>query len=131
MSATATILRKWRLDASSTVPPFEQIRLRLLDLATAGTLPVGTKLPSVRALAQELEVAANTVARAYRELEQAGVVSTAGRSGTQIAAGGDELTNQVAAAAESFAAVVRELGLPPAKAVALVTAALERDAPAP
>lgn len=119
-------MRRWRLDTESTVPPFEQVRLRILDLASSGALAVGTKLPSVRALATDLGVAANTVARAYRELEQAGIVVTAGRSGTAIASGGDKIAAQVAVAADSFAAVVRELGVPHARALQIVTAALER-----
>lgn len=126
MNSMDVLMRRWRLEPESTVPPFEQIRLRILDLAASGDLAVGTKLPSVRALAADLGVAANTVARAYRELEQAGVVVTAGRSGTAIATGGDRLAEKVADAADSFAAVVRELGMPPSQALRIVTAALER-----
>lgn len=127
MNAMEILMRRWRLDTKSSVPPFEQIRLRILDLASSGELAVGTRLPSVRSLATDLGVAANTVARAYRELEQAGVVVTAGRSGTAIASGGDKMAAQVAAAAESFAAVVRELGVPHSQALRIVTAALERS----
>lgn len=126
MNSMDVLMRRWRLEQESTVPPFEQIRLRILDLAASGELAIGTKLPSVRALAADLGVAANTVARAYRELEQAGVVVTAGRSGTAIATGGDRLAEKVADAADSFAAVVRELGVPHSQALAIVTAALER-----
>ena len=126
MNSMDVLKRRWRLEPESSVPPFEQVRLRILDLAASGELPVGTKLPPVRALATDLGVAANTVARAYRELEQAGVVVTAGRSGTAIASGGDRLAAQVAEAADAFAAVVRELGVPHARAVRMVTAALER-----
>ncbi|MGO2539923.1 GntR family transcriptional regulator [Specibacter sp. AOP5-B1-6] len=127
MNAMEILMRRWHLDTGSTVPPFEQVRLRVLDLASSGELAVGTKLPSVRALATDLGVAANTVARAYRELEQAGIVVTAGRSGTAIASGGDKIAAQVAAAADSFAAVVRELGVPQAQALRIVTAAVERN----
>ncbi len=126
MNSMDILLRRWRLDTQSTVPPFEQIRLRILDLAASGGLAVGSRLPSVRALATELSVAANTVARAYRELEQAGVVVTAGRSGTAIASGGDKIAAQVAAAADAFAAVVRELGVSQTQALRIVTAALDR-----
>lgn len=126
MNSMDVLMRRWRLDTESTVPPFEQVRLRILDLSSSGELAVGTKLPPVRALARDLGVAANTVARAYRELEQAGVVVTAGRSGTAIASGGDMIAAQVAAAADAFAAVVRELGVPQAQALRMVTAALER-----
>lgn len=124
MNAMDQLMRRWRLDTDSTVPPFEQIRLRILDLASSGELAVGTKLPSVRALASDLGVAANTVARAYRELEQAGIVATAGRSGTAIASGGDKIAAQVALAAEAYAEVVRELGVPQNQALNIVKAAL-------
>ena len=127
MNSMDVLVRRWHLDTESTVPPFEQIRLRILDLASSGGLAVGSRLPSVRALAAQLGVAANTVARAYRELEQAGIVVTAGRSGTAIASGGDKIAAQVAEAAEAFAAVVRELGVSHAKALRIVTAALERS----
>jgi len=127
MNATETILRRWKPVTESSVPPYEQIRLRILDLAAAGTLAVGAKLPSVRSLAADLGVAANTVARAYRELEHAGIVVTAGRSGTSIASGGDIIGAQVADAAEVFAQLARELGIPAPKALAIVAAALERD----
>ena len=127
MNAVDVIVKRWKVDPQSSVPPYEQIRLRVVDLAAAGTLAIGAKLPSVRSLATELGVAANTVARAYRELEQAGVVVTAGRSGTAIAAGGDHISARTAEAANAFAAVVHELGVPTAKALAMVSAALERD----
>ncbi len=126
MNSMDVLMRRWRLEPESSVPPFEQVRLRILDLAASGELAVGTKLPPVRALAADLGVAANTVARAYRELEQAGVVVTAGRSGTAIATGGDRLVEKVADAADVFAAVVRELGVPHTQALRIVTAALER-----
>ncbi|PYI38518.1 GntR family transcriptional regulator [Arthrobacter psychrolactophilus] len=121
------MMRRWRLDTESSVPPFEQIKLRILDLASSGEFAVGTKLPSVRSLATDLGVAANTVARAYRELEQTGVVITAGRSGTAVASGGDMIAAQVASAADAFAAVVRDLGMPTSQALKIVTAALERS----
>ena len=63
-----------RIDPASKVPPYEQIRAAVAGAAAKGEVPVGYKLPTVRALAERLSVAVNTVARAYRELEQAGVV---------------------------------------------------------
>ncbi|WP_312875879.1 GntR family transcriptional regulator [Arthrobacter terrae] len=120
------VLGRWRLDEASSVPPFEQIRVRILDLAASGKLAVGTRLPPVRALAGQLGVAVNTVARAYRELEQAGIVRTAGRAGTVVAAAGDESLAQVAAAASDYAAVVSRHGVALAVALELVRAAVER-----
>lgn len=73
------------IDLRSPVPPFEQIRARIADLVAAGELPAGTRLPSVRALAGDLGIAPNTVVRAYRGLEAAGVVRTARGKGTVVA----------------------------------------------
>lgn len=73
------------IDLRSPVPPFEQIRARIADLVAAGELPADTRLPSVRTLAGDLGIAPNTVVRAYRELEAAGVVRTARGKGTVVA----------------------------------------------
>ena len=67
------------VDTASPVPPFEQLRLQLIAQIERGELPPGTQLPTVRRLAADLGLAPNTVARTYRELEQAGLVRTAGR----------------------------------------------------
>jgi DNA-binding transcriptional regulator YhcF (GntR family) len=73
------------IDPGSPVPPFEQLRSGIAAQVSDGTLPAGTKLPTVRSLAERLGLAANTVARAYRELEIDGVVATEGRRGTFVA----------------------------------------------
>lgn len=64
---------------------FEQIRAQVTEAALAGTLAAGTRLPPIRRLAVELGLSANTVARAYRELESDGVVITSGKRGTFVA----------------------------------------------
>ncbi|WDF34732.1 GntR family transcriptional regulator [Arthrobacter agilis] len=118
---------RWlRLDEAGGRPPFEQIKQAILSAANSGSAAVGTRLPSVRALAAHFGIAANTVARAYRELEQAGVVETRGRAGTVITAGGDDARRRVGDAAGEFAAVVQSAGLSEADAVAIVRAALRR-----
>lgn len=73
------------IDAASPTPVFEQIIEQLRRGAVQGSLPAGTRLPAVRALAGELGVAVNTVAKAYRQLEAEGTVVTGGRNGTTIA----------------------------------------------
>lgn len=73
------------VDLRSATPPYEQIRAQLASLIAVGTLPPGTRLPTVRSLAADLGIAAGTVARAYRELEQAGQLETGRRNGTVVA----------------------------------------------
>ena len=73
------------IDLESATPPYEQVRRQISVAASSGALPPGTRMPSVRALAADLGIAPGTVARAYKELEAAGVVVTAGRRGTVIA----------------------------------------------
>jgi GntR family transcriptional regulator len=74
-----------RLDPTSALPVFEQIQTQVVDLIGTGHWPGGTRLPPVRALAEQLGVAPGTVAKAYRALEQEGFVTTAGRQGTVVA----------------------------------------------
>ncbi|MFE0376824.1 GntR family transcriptional regulator, partial [Streptomyces inhibens] len=66
------------IDPASAVAPFEQVRTQIADRARDGGLPVGYKLPTVRGLAEDLGLAANTVAKAYRALESDGVIETRG-----------------------------------------------------
>ena len=117
------------IDHDSAVPPYEQVRLGIAALAAAGDLPAGTKLPPVRHLAGDLGLAANTVARAYRELEQAGLVQTRGRAGTVVTARAAGTPAEALAAARRYADTVRALGLPAGRALDLVRAALD-DGPA-
>ncbi|GAA4974757.1 GntR family transcriptional regulator [Kineococcus glutinatus] len=116
------------LDADSTVPPYEQVRSQVLGAVRTGRLVPGDRLPPVRALAAELGLAANTVARAYRELEQAGAVETRGRAGTVVTAGGEVLREEAARRAAEYAQAVTALGIGADDALALVRAALTRTA---
>ncbi|MFF8513612.1 GntR family transcriptional regulator [Streptomyces sp. NPDC015492] len=72
------------MDVSSPVPPYEQVRAQLADLILSGQLPIGERLPSVRQLAADLGLAAGTMARAYRELEHAGLVNSRRGAGTRV-----------------------------------------------
>ncbi|MEU4668706.1 GntR family transcriptional regulator [Amycolatopsis sp. NPDC023774] len=111
-------------DSASSVPPFEQVRSSIATQINDGALAVGTKLPTVRALASDLGVAPNTVARAYRELEEAGLIETRGRAGSFVGTSGDESRSRAQAAAADYAAATRQLGLSTDEALAIVTAAL-------
>ncbi|MFI5494053.1 GntR family transcriptional regulator [Actinoplanes sp. NPDC051859] len=112
------------IDPASPVPPYEQVRLRIAALAADGTLAAGTRLPPVRHLAADLGLAVNTVARAYRELEQAGLVETHGRAGTLVTAAAAGTPTAAAAAAQRYADETKSLGLTPEAALALVQAVL-------
>lgn len=72
------------VDLRSAVPPYEQIRTQISSLIAIGSLAAGTRLPTVRSLAADLGIAAGTVARAYKELEQAGLIETRRRNGTVV-----------------------------------------------
>src|SRR3954471_12675006 len=108
------------IDAGSPVPPYEQVRMRIAELAAVGRLAAGTRLPPVRALATELGLAANTVARAYRELEQAGLVETRGRAGTLVTARAARTPAAAQQAAQRYAQQATALGLTPQAALDLV-----------
>jgi GntR family transcriptional regulator len=124
MSAQEVFPGQWRPSQSSSVPLFEQLRLRIIDLADSGSLPVGSRLPAVRKLAEQLDVAPHTVARSYKELEAAGVVATRGRNGTVVCAR-DERHSVLASVAAEYAAAAKSQGASFAEAVQLLAAAYD------
>lgn len=107
--------------ASSSAELRQQITSGALD----GSLPAGTKLPTVRALADELGLAVNTVAKAYRELETAGVIETRGRAGSFVALSADAAERTLQQAAAEYAARSRSLGIDATRARGYVDAALD------
>ena len=72
------------VDLRDATPPYEQIRAQVASLIDVGQLVDGSRLPTVRALASDLGVATGTVARAYRELEAAGLIESRRRLGTIV-----------------------------------------------
>ncbi|MBU7599808.1 GntR family transcriptional regulator [Streptomyces sp. P38-E01] len=112
------------IDSTSATAPYEQLRAHIAEQASAGTLPAGYRLPTVRGLAGELGLAANTVAKAYRALETDGVIETRGRGGTFIAAEGGRAEREAATAAQEYAARAHRLGLDRVDALAAVREAL-------
>ncbi|ALX03895.1 GntR family transcriptional regulator [Aeromicrobium erythreum] len=107
------------IDPDATEPPFEQVRRQVAAAAADGSLPPGHRLPTVRALAADLGLAVNTVARAYRELEADGVVETQGRRGTFVTAP-VALDGATRAAVEQVVADARRAGLSRDQVVRLV-----------
>ena len=73
-----------QLDFRSGLPIYVQIVNQVQNRLAGNLLKPGDQLPTVRALAQELRVNFNTVARAYRMLDEAGVISTQQGRGTYI-----------------------------------------------
>jgi DNA-binding transcriptional regulator YhcF (GntR family) len=110
--------------ASSPAPPYEQIRQQVTALVASGELAAGTRLPTVRELAEQLELASNTVARAYRELQHSGVVTTRGRAGTIV--NGDGADRAAKEAARTYADAMRALGIGQDEALGLVRRAFGR-----
>ena len=109
------------------MPPFEQLRTQMLDAIATGELVPGARLPTVRRLAEDLGIAAGTVARAYRELESSGVIETRGRNGTFVSPHGDAAHREAQRAATVFADQMRALRLDTEEAIALVSAALRSE----
>ena len=107
------------IDPSADTPPFDQLRSQLAAMITDGRLEAGARLPTVRRLAEDVGLAANTVARAYRELEADGVITTHGRKGTfvtQRAIPAGEVTE----AAARYATRARQAGLTLSEAIRTV-----------
>jgi DNA-binding transcriptional regulator YhcF (GntR family) len=109
------------IDADSAVPPFEQLRSQLAAAIRAGLLVHGTRLPPIRQLAGDLALAPNTVARAYRELEGAGLVEGRGRRGTVVTRDAEtEPPTRLAEAARIYLAQAGRLGLTLDEAVSVL-----------
>ena len=116
------------IDADSDRAPFEQLRLGVIDLVTRGELLVGERLPTVRALAADLDLAPNTVAKSYRELEAAGIIETRGRRGSFIKAGSNTTLDDAQRATVEHVEARRAMGVDDATIVELVTRAVGGDA---
>lgn len=79
-----SLIENIRLDFRSGTPIYTQIVEQVKQQVISGELKPGDQLPTVRALALELRVNFNTVARAYRLLDEAGIISTQQGRGTYI-----------------------------------------------
>jgi GntR family transcriptional regulator len=72
------------IEPDSPVPIYEQIEAQIIFGIASGALEVGSLIPSVRELAQQLVVHPNTVARAFQGLERRGVVTTRRGKGMEV-----------------------------------------------
>ena len=100
-------------------------------MAASGVLPTGSCRPAIRQLASDLGLAGGTVARAYRELEQEGIITTRGRHGPFIENGrpASVVKAELDTAARSFAVRAIQLGVEPSQALVSVKRGLEAISP--
>lgn len=125
-----------RLETSTNVPAFEQLRAQLSVMAAVGRLEPRSKLPTVRELASALDLAPGTVARAYRELTNDGIVEGRGRRGTFVVDEPphseplQERQSRVASAADRFVLEISVLGIGLEDALKAIESANERHAAA-
>lgn len=124
------------IDPGSRIPPFEQLRAQLALMVASGRLRPGARLPTVRGLAQTLQLSNGTVARAYRELDYAGIIVGRGRRGTFVADAPPnaystiEQKRHLDEAARAYAVTVRQLDVDDDAAIGAVREALADPPPA-
>jgi GntR family transcriptional regulator len=82
------------VENSSGVPIYQQIVNQVKYLVASGRLTPGEELPPIRVLAERLTINPNTVARAYRELEQEGIVVKRRTAGTYVSDAGSPLARR-------------------------------------
>lgn len=73
-----------KLDLQSRIPLYEQLEEQIIRLSLLGVLDEHEQLPSVRALARDVGVNPNTVAKAYQELERQGIIYTVTGKGSFV-----------------------------------------------
>ncbi|MFC1729502.1 GntR family transcriptional regulator [candidate division KSB1 bacterium] len=73
-----------KINLNSTVPIYEQLVIEIKRMIDERILEEGDSLPTIRSLASQLDVAINTVARAYQELDSMGLIKSRGRKGTVV-----------------------------------------------
>jgi DNA-binding transcriptional regulator YhcF (GntR family) len=117
------------VDVESAVPPYEQLREQITTMIGSGVLAAGTRLPAIRQLATDLDLAAGTVARAYRELENTNLIETRGRHGTFVleppALSAAERRRRIDDEARRFARAAGQLGISAHDAMGVIRQALQ------
>jgi GntR family transcriptional regulator len=114
------------ISAADPMPIYAQLERAIRVAIATGRLGVGERLPTVRQLAVDLRVNANTVAKVYGELERAGVLETRRGVGTFVRAGEAEAVApaqravQFAALADRFVVEASTLGFTADEAVRLL-----------
>lgn len=116
------------VDVTSPTPAYEQIRAQVTALVDSGALAAGVRLPPIRQLAEDLELAPGTVAKAYALLDRTGVATAHRRRGTVIRDRGtldlQTRREELAKAASVFAQTTQLLNVDAATARAAIETAL-------
>jgi GntR family transcriptional regulator len=122
----------FRLDPRSGVPTYLQLVEQVRRAMLLGYLHDGDQLPTVRDVAATLVVNPNTVAKAYRELERAGLVTPRAGQGTYVTGSIDQVPaatyTRLSRGLRGWLGSARDAGLAPEQVRALVTAVLDDDA---
>jgi GntR family transcriptional regulator len=121
----------FRLDPRSGVPTYLQLVDQVRRALVLGYLREGDRLPTVREVAAALVVNPNTVAKAYRDLERAGLVNPRAGQGTFIAGRVDQVPAatfvRLSRGLRAWLRGARDAGLDPEQVRALVAATLDDD----
>ena len=117
---------------ASPDPIYEQIARQIRAQILSGDLAEGDLLPSIRALARDLQISVITTKRAYEELEREGLLNTVGGKGTFVAAQNPELLREkkMKAVEEKLAEAVdqaRLLGVDPDELVEMLLLLYEEE----
>lgn len=124
-AAAADPLAVFTLDPHSDAPPYRQLHEAVVAALADGRLLPGQRLPTVRGLATHLGLAANTVAGAYKSLEEAGIVEGRGRAGTFVRLGDDPVDAQARRIAFEAAEKLQRLGVDRDRALRLLSEAID------
>ena len=123
------------IDRRNEAPVYEQVADQVRRLVASGTLDPGTALPSVRQLAGDLGVNLNTIARAYRLLEDEGFLVIRDRAGVEVAAPADKVDKSARARLldqlRATLARLRQAGMAPEELLLVVQEEVEALGPRP
>ncbi|MDR1025218.1 MAG: GntR family transcriptional regulator [Treponema sp.] len=120
------------LDQTSGTPVYRQVIRQIENGVLSGRLKTGDKLPTIRALAVDLKINPNTIAKAYGELEIRGILATQVGSGTYIAdkrpePEEDMLGAKIGETLGRFMREMRDLGLDKKEILRLIRAWEDRE----
>lgn len=120
------------LTNSDPAPLYEQIKKQIIEQIVQGSLAPGEMLPSIRALAKELEISVITVKKAYEDLEADGFITTKQGIGSCVAEAGAEFVKESKLKAvqqhfEKGIAGCRELGMGSEEILATIRLIMEEE----